>query len=196
MKLRAEWRQEFPHIDPACLVFLDETGVTTTMDRTHGRAASGKRVDAPVPHGHHQTTTLTAAVRLDGVIPSASMASDRPTDAAFFQDYVEQCLAPGLRPGDIVIMDNLGSHKSKKVIRLIEAVGATVRFLPAYSPDLNPIEAMFSKLKTALRRLKARTFAELFDALGEALKSIMPNDIRGWFGHCGYATEAVNGYSR
>ena len=141
MKLRAEWRA-FPHIDSARLVFLDETGVSTTMDRTHGRAASDKRVDATVPHGHRKTTMLTAAVRLDGVVPSALMASNRPTDAAFFQDDVEQCLVPGLRPGDIVIMDNLGSHKSEKVMRLIEAAGAMVRFLPAYSPDLNPIEAM------------------------------------------------------
>ena len=165
------------------------------MDRTHGRAASGKPVDGPVPHGHWSATTLTAAVRLDGVIQSACVASSRATDAAFFADYVCQGLVPGLRAGDIVVMDNLASHKSAEVVRLIEAAGATVRFLPAYSPDLNPIEAMFSKMKAALRRLKARTFESLIKALGEALRSVSPKDIRGWFGHCGYSTSPSTGTS-
>ena len=160
------------------------------MDRTHGRAASGKSVDGPVPQGHWNMTTLTAAVRLDGLIRAACQASTRPTNAAWFVHYIATCLVPSLRAGDIVIMDNLSSHKSAEVARLIESAGATVRFLPAYSPDLNPIEALFSKLKTALRSAKARTFATLIEAMGEALRSICPGDILGWFGHCGYQNDA------
>ncbi len=190
---RSAWREEFLQVDPSRLIFLDETSTNTAMDRTNGRATSGKRVDGPVPHGHWQATTLTAAVRLDGVVLSACIASDRPTDAAFFQDYVWSSLVPALRPGVLVIMDNLASHKSTAAIGLIEASGATVRFLPAYSPDLNPIEAMFSKLKTVLRRTKAHTFETLIEALGVALGSITAQDIRSWFGHSGYQTAASSG---
>ncbi len=149
------------------------------MDRTHGRAASGKRVDGPAPHGHWSMTTLTAAVRLDGVIEPACQASTPATNALWFVHYVATCLVPSLRPGDVVIMDNLSSHKSAEVIRLIESAGAKIRFLPAYSPDLNPIEALFSKLKEALRSAKARTFARLVDAIGEALRSVSHHDIMG-----------------
>ena len=156
------------------------------MDRTYGRAASGKRVDGPVPQGHWAMTTLTAAVRLDGLIEAACQASTRATNALWIVHHVATCLVPSLRPGDIVIMDNLSSHKSAEVTRLIESAGAQLRFLPAYSPDLNPIEALFSKLKQALRSAKARTFATLIEAMGEALRSISPGDILGWFGHCGY----------
>ena len=158
------------------------------MDRTHGRAPSGVAVDGPVPHGHWQATTLTAAVRLDGVIAPACVACDRPTNGESFGDYVEEALVPTLRPGDILIKDNLGSHKSARVTKLIEGAGATVRYLPAYSPDLNPIEKMFSKVKAILRRLKARTFEALVTALGVALNAVELRDIRGWFGHAGYQT--------
>jgi transposase len=167
-------------------VFLDETGTNTAMDRTYGRAASGKRVDGPVPHGHWKMTTLTAAVRLGGVIESACLAFDGATDTATFESYVERCLVPGLRPGDIVILDNLPAHKSAETGRLISSAGASVRYLPAYSPDLNPIEAMFSKLKESLRSAKARTWDALMTALGEGLRSVRPSDILGWFAHCGY----------
>ncbi len=156
------------------------------MDRTYGRAASGKRVDGPVPQGHWRMTTLTAAVRLDGVIKAACMASDRATTAEFFRDYVASCLVPTLRPGDIVIMDNLSSHKSAAIERMIEAAGAKLRFLPAYSPDLNPIEQLFSKLKEFLRSAKARTCDAILTALGEGLRAIRVSDIAGWFGHCRY----------
>lgn len=185
---RDAWREEFAQADPERLLFLDESSTNTAMDRTHGRTASGKPVDGPVPHGHWQTTTLTAVVRLDGVVAPACMAANHPTNGESFGDYVEEALAPALRPGDIVIMDNLGSHKSARVAKLIEAAGATVRFLPAYSPDLNPIERMFSKVKAILRRLKARTFEALVAALGEALNAVELSDIRGWFGHAGYQT--------
>ena len=183
---RVAWLERVLALDPGRLVFLDETAATTTMDRTHGRAASGKRVDGPVPHGHYKTTTLTAAIRLDGVVEPACMAFEGATNAATFEFYVERSLAPSLRPGDVVILDNLSSHKSAAVERLVAAAGATVCFLPPYSPDFNPIEAMFGKLKAFLRAAKARTFEALLAALGEGLRTIRPGDILGWFARCGY----------
>ncbi len=183
---RAAWRQEFAAVDPARLVFVDESGATTAMDRTYGRAPSGKRVDGPVPHGHWKTVTLTAAVRLGGV--GACLAFDGATDTACFEAYIERCLVPTLRPADIVIMDNLSCHKTAEVQRLIRSAGAEVRYLPAYSPDLNPLEELFSKLKGLLRSAAARTVDELIDAMGEALRAIHPGDILGWFSHCGYRT--------
>jgi transposase len=154
------------------------------MDRTHGRAPSGVRVDGPVPHGHWKTITLTAAVRLDGV--GACLAFDGATDTACFEAYIGECLAPTLRPGDIVVMDNLTCHKTAEVGRLIAAAGAEVRYLPAYSPDLNPIEKVFSKLKELLRSAAARTVDGLIEAMGDALRAIRPGDILGWFRHSGY----------
>jgi len=156
------------------------------MDRTHGRAPSGVRVDGPVPHGHWKVVTLTAAVRLGGVPEAACLAFDGATDAMAFETYAEGALAPALRPGDIVVMDNLGSHKRPPPIRAIEAAGACVRFLPPYSPDLNPIEKLFSKLKAFLRKAKARTVGALYDALGDGLRRVTASDIAGWFKSCGY----------
>jgi transposase len=157
------------------------------MDRTHGRAPSGVRVDGPVPHGHWKVVTLTAAVRLGGV--GACLAFDGATDSAAFETYVGECLAPTLKPGDIVVMDNLACHKTAEVARLIAAAGAEVRYLPAYSPDLNPIERLFSKLKAWLRSAKARTVDGLIGAMGEALRAVRPGDILGWFGHSGYGAD-------
>jgi transposase len=187
---REAWRREFAAIDPARLVFVDESGASTAMDRTYGRAPSGVRVDGPVPHGHWKVTTPTAAVRLDGVPASACLAFDGATDSACFEAYVERCLAPALRPGDIVVMDNLACHKTAEVARLIGAAGAEVRHLPAYSPDLNPIERLFSKLKAALRSAAARTVDALIEAIGEGLRAIRLGDIRGWFAHSGYPTDS------
>jgi transposase len=167
-------------------VFVDESGASTAMDRTHGRAASGKRVDGPVPHGHWKVVTLTAAVRLAGVPESACLAFDGATDTTCFEADVAGCLAPALRPGDIVIMDNLACHKTAEVARLITAAGAEVRYLPPYSPDLNPIERLFSKLKGLLRSAAARTVGGLIDAMGDALRAVRPVDIVGWFRHSGY----------
>jgi transposase len=181
---RAAWREEFAAVDPARLVFVDESGASTAMDRTHGRAPSGVRVDGPVPHGHWKVVTLTAAVRLDGV--GACLAFDGATNTACFEAYVGECLAPTLRPGDIVVMDNLSCHKTAAVARLIAAAGACVRYLPAYSPDLNPIERAFSKLKAYLRSAAARTVDGLIEAMGDALRTIRPGDILGWFRHSGY----------
>jgi transposase len=156
------------------------------MDRTRGRAPSGVRVDGPVPHGHWKVITLTAAIRLGGVPASACLAFDGATNSASFQAYVAECLVPALRPGDIVVMDNLSCHKTAEVARLITAAGAEVRYLPAYSPDLNPIERLFSKLKAALRKAKARAVGALIAAIGEALRAVRPGDILGWFRHSGY----------
>ena len=165
-------------------MFLDESGTTTAMTRRYGRAPRGARVDAAVPHGHWKVLTLTAAVRLDGV--GGCLVLDGATDAMVFETYAERVLAPTLRPGDVVIMDNLSSHKRPPPIAAIEAAGATVRFLPAYSPDLNPIEKMFSKVKESLRAAAALTVDGLVDAIGAALRSVTNRDIIGWFGSCGY----------
>lgn len=182
---REAWREQFAAaVDPSRLVFLDETGATTAMARRYGRAPSGVRVDGPVPHGHWKTTTLTAALRLDGVGPC--LAFDGATDSACFEAYVARCLVPSLRPGDVVVMDNLSCHKAPGVARLIDAAGAEVRYLPPYSPDLNPIEQLFSKLKAWLRSAKARTVDGLIEAMGDALRAVRLADIRGWFAHSGY----------
>jgi transposase len=157
------------------------------MDRTHGRAPSGVRVDGPVPHGHWKVVTLTAAVRLGGV--GACLAFDGATDAAAFETYLERCLAPTLKPGDVVVMDNLASHKTAEAVRLVAAAGAELRFLPAYSPDLNPIERMFSKLKAWLRSARARTIDGLIEAMGDALRAVRPADLLGWFRHSGYRAQ-------
>jgi transposase len=156
------------------------------MDRTHGRGPSGVRVDGPVPHGHWKVVTLTAAIRLGGVPEPACLAFDGATDSAAFETYVERCLAPSLRQGDIVILDDLACHKAAEAARMIAAAGAELRFLPAYSPDLNPIERMFSKRKTHLRSAKARTVDGLIGAMGDALRSVRPADALGWFRQSGY----------
>ena len=181
---RAAWHKQFAVIDASRLVFLDESGATTAMTRRYARALRGQRVDAAVPHGHWKVVTLTAAVRLGKV--GACLAFDGATDAACFETYIGQCLVPTLRTGDIVIMDNLACHKTAEVERLIGSAGAELRYLPAYSPDLNPIEAMFSKTKEFLRSAAARTIDTLISAMGDALRSVTPTDILGWFKHCGY----------
>jgi transposase len=187
---RAAWREEFAAIDPDRLVFVDESGASTAMDRTHGRVPSGVRVDGPVPHGHWKVVTLTAAVRLGGVPEAACLAFDGATDTACFEAYVAGCLAPALRPGDIVVRDNLACPTTAAVARLIAAAGAEVRYLPAYRPDLNPIEKLFSKLKAYLRKAAARTVDGLIAAMGEALRGVNPGDILGWFAHSGYGPPA------
>jgi transposase len=172
-------------------VWVDETGTNTAMARRYGRAPRGQRVDGPVPHCHWKAVTLTAAIRLGGV--GGCLAFDGATNALTFEAYVEQVLAPTLKAGDIVVMDNLPAHKGAAVERAIEAAGAAVRYLPAYSPDLNPIERLFSKLKAALRKAKARTADALVTAIGEALRAVTPTDIRGWFDHSGYQPDGSSG---
>lgn len=144
----------------------------------------GQRLHASAPGGHWQTTTMISSVRLDG--STACMTIDGATNTEVFRAYVREILLPTLQENDIVIMDNLSAHKSPETIALIESVGASAWFLPAYSPDLNPIEMMWSKVKNHLRSAEPRTSEELLRTIGEALKKITPKDAIGWFAHCGY----------
>jgi transposase len=164
---------------------LDESGAKTNLTRLYGRAPKGQRAHARTPHGHWQTTTMISSVRLDGT--TACMTLDGTTDTESFRAYVEAVLVPTLRPGDTVVMDNLSPHKSDPTLALILQVGAQVRFLPAYSPDLNPIEKMWSKIKSLLRSAEARTPADLGQAIGQALAQVTPHDALGWFASCGYS---------
>lgn len=165
-------------------MFLDESGARTDMTRTRGRAPRGERVVERVPHGHWKTTTVLAAVRLSG--PFAAATLDGATDADCFRAYVRDVLAPALRPGDVVVMDNLAAHKAPGVREAVESVGAWVAYLPPYSPDLNPIENMWSKMKSLLRSSAARTVDALGEAIDAALAAVTPADCRGFFRHCGY----------
>jgi transposase len=182
---RAELKAEQPRLNAPRLVFIDETAVTTKMVRHYGRAPRGERLVASVPHGHWKTLTLVAALRIDGL--TAPYVIDGAMDGPSFLAYVEQVLVPTLRKGDTAFMDNLRTHKIDGVAAAIEAVGAKVRFLPAYSPDLNPIEMAFSKLKTALRRGAARTVKALMKLIGKLLKRFAPKQCANYFRHAGYA---------
>lgn len=155
------------------------------MTRLRGRSPRGERLLCSSPHGHWQTTTMISSVRLDG--STACMTIDGATNTEVFYAYVRSILCPTLQPGDIVIMDNLGAHKNERTAALIKAVGAHLRFLPAYSPDLNPIEMMWSKVKALLRAAEARTQPDLQAAIGQALRAITPQDVLGWFTVCGYS---------
>ena len=154
------------------------------MTRLRGRALRGQRVHASAPHGHWHTTTMISSIRLDGT--TAAMAIGAPTDTEVFATCVRRVLCPTLRAGDIVIMDNLRPHKNEGTLALIAAAGATVLFLPAYSPDLNPIEKMWSKIKALLRGAQARTRETLIKAIAAALQTVTPKDAIGWFASCGY----------
>lgn len=154
------------------------------MTRLYGRARRGKRCRASIPHGHWQTTTFTGALRCSGLI--APMVLDGPMNAAAFRAYVEQVLVPTLEPGDMVIMDNLTAHKSPAIRAAIEAAGATLRYLPPYSPDLNPIENAFAKLKALLRKAEARTRDELWAAVSSALTRFTANECANYFAAAGY----------
>jgi transposase len=167
------------------LIFLDESGAKTNLTRLHGRAPRGQRVHARAPGGHWQTTTMISSIRLDG--STACMTLEGATDTASFRAYVQAVLVPTPRPGDIVVMDNLSPHKSYTTLALIRHAGAEVRFLPAYSPDLNPIEMMWSKVKQWLRGVAARTPGELIAAIGQALARVTARDALNWFAHCGYS---------
>lgn len=155
------------------------------MTPTRGRAPRGQRCIAATPHGHWKTTTFVAALRCDTV--SAPMVLDGPMDGAFFLAYVQQLLCATLRPGDVVIADNLSSHKVAGVREAIEAVGATIRYLPAYSPDLNPIEKLFAKLKALLRRAAMRQVDTLWEHIGELLDCFPAHECSNYFKSCGYA---------
>jgi transposase len=165
-------------------VFIDETWASTNMARRHGRCARGERLRIGVPHGHWKTTTFIGALTLRGFI--APFVLDGPINRDAFETYVEQVLIPELRPGDIVIMDNLSSHKGPRVHELIEAAGAELRYLPPYSPDFNPIENAFAKLKALLRKAAKRTVEGLWSAIGELLPAIKPPECQNYFAAAGY----------
>lgn len=183
-RLREIWAACVPGVDVERLVFLDESGVNTAMFRRYGRCRRGERLVDPVPAGHWRSDTLLAAVRLDGVV--APMVLDGPVTGESFAEYVRLALVPELRPGDIVVMDNLPAHKGAAVEEAIERAGCRLAYLPPYSPDLNPIEPMWSKVKSAVRKAAARTFEALVDAVGDALRSVTAEDCDGYFEHCGY----------
>ena len=185
MKLkRCLWQKAQSSMNLEKLVFIDESGAKTNMTRLYGRAKAGQRVVDNVPSGHWCTTTMISSVRLDG--STACMVVDGATDKDVFQAYVQHILLPTLKPGDIVILDNLSAHKNQKVRDLIESIGAEVWFLPPYSPDLNPIEKMWSKIKAILRTFKARTEEALINAIAKALEAVTASDAKGWFESCGY----------
>jgi transposase len=155
------------------------------MTRLHGRAPKGERLVCHAPHGHWRTTTMISSMRLDG--SSACMTIEGATNTEVFQAYVREVLVPSLKPADIVIMDNLGAHKNERTLALIQQAGCEVRFLPAYSPDLNPIELMWSKVKALLRKAQARNHPDLLQAIASALRAVTAQDALGWFAHCGYS---------
>ena len=165
-------------------MFIDETGASTKMARRYGRSPRGERCRAPVPHGHWKTTTFVGALRLEGM--TAPMLLDGAMHGAAFLAYVEQVLVPTLSPGDIVIMDNLPAHKLAGVRRAIEAAGAELRFLPPYSPDFNPIEMAFSKLKAFLKKIAARTKDDLWGAVAHAIDLFTPTESQNYFAAAGY----------
>jgi transposase len=181
---RRAWVKKTQRVDPSRFVFVDESGAKTNMTRLRGRCKGGERLLDSAPHGHWETTTMIAALRLDGT--TAPMVIEGATDAAVFRAYVKHVLAPTLREGDIVLVDNLSSHKAPEVEQMIRAAGAERWFLPPYSPDFNPIEKMWSKVKESLRASRARCTEDLYQAVRVGLGRVTPEDAIGWFESCGY----------
>lgn len=184
-QLRAEYQELMPQWVLEHLKFIDESGVNLALTRSYGRAAPGERVAEAVPQNYGSNVTLLAALGLSGVI--APWMLEGAIDTETFRIYLEQVLGPTLKPGDIVILDNLSVHKVSGLADRLARRGARLEYLPPYSPDLNPIEKCWSKIKTALRKAKARTLEALEQALKEAFASITDSDARAWFKHCGYA---------
>lgn len=182
---RALWKLHQRLLNSTRLLFIDETGTNTAMTRLRGRCRKGLRLIAHVPHGHWKTTTFVAALRCDAI--TAPLVIDGPMNGEIFRAYVEQHLVPTLRPGDAVIMDNLPAHKVEGIRQLIEAAAATLIYLPPYSPDLNPIEQAFAKLKAMLRKAAARTIPDLWDSIGYLLAAFTPQECSNYFRHAGYA---------
>ena len=181
---REQWKQRQDQVDPKRLVFIDETWVKTNMTRIHGRCPHGQRLIAKVPYGHWKTLTLVAALRCDGIV--APCVLRQPLNAISFLAWVIQFLMPTLRQGDVVVMDNLSSHKRQAVRAAIRAAGALLVFLPAYSPDLNPIEQVFAKIKALLRKADARSIEDVDAALGALLDQFEPNECARYLTAAGY----------
>lgn len=183
---RAQWKKYQGRLDPRRLVFIDETWAKTNMAPIWGWAPRGQRLQARVPHGHWKTLTLIAALRCDRI--DAPCVFDGPINGRSFAAYVEQILVPTLAPGDIVIMDNLGSHKGQPVREAIRRAGARLFFLPPYSPDLNPIEQVFAKLKQLMRAAAERTVEATWKAAGKILQRFPPDECRNYLVNAGYAS--------
>ena len=181
---REAWFESQLDLDPARLVFIDETWASTNMARTRGRAPRGRRLRASVPHGHGKTTTFVAGLRQDGIV--APFVLDGPINRDAFETYVVKVLVPDLRPGDVVIMGNLSSHKGPRVREMIEEAGANLRYLPPYSPDFNPIENAFAKLKALLRKAAERTVGALWDRIGLLIDDFTPAECANYFTAAGY----------
>ena len=181
-RARRRFQTKLNRVPAKDLVFVDESGARTDRTRRYGRAPKGERVREAVPHGRWKTLTIVGALSTKGV--QASMTVEAATDAEVFSTFVQQVLAPTLRPGQIVVMDNLSAHKQRKIRRLLAARQCRLWYLPPYSPDLNPIELAWSKLKTFLRGAKARLRPALEQAVGEGLRTITAKDARKWFRHC------------
>ena len=175
-------------LDPGRLVFVDEMGVHTSLAPVYAYAPIGERAFLEIPRNRGKNTTLLSSLHSGGMGPS--MVVEGATTSGVFEAYVERLLAPALRPGQVVVMDNLGAHRPKRVRELIEGRGCELLYLPAYSPDLNPIEAAFSKVKHVLRKIAARTKEALVEAMGAALSAVSAEDARGFFVHCGYRAPA------
>jgi len=185
---RAQWRSEQPRRDAGNLIFIDETWAKTNMTRLRGRAPVGERLIAKVPHGHWKTTTLIAALDRGGI--RCSTVVDGAVNAEVFEAFVQQVLLPTLVAGDVVVMDNLSSHKRRRTRELIRSRGAEVLFLPPYSPDLNPIENVFAKIKQCLRSLACRTREGLWQAMQSVLDRVTPADAVNCIRHCGYTLQS------
>jgi transposase len=184
LKRREDWFESQLDLDPERLVFIDETWTSTNMARTHGRCARGERLRMAIPHGHWKTTTFVAGLRIGGI--AAPFVLDGPINRNAFEVYVAKVLVPELAPGDVVVMDNLSSHKGPAVRAMIEAAGASLIYLPPYSPDFNPIEKAFSKLKAHLRKAAERTVAGLWDAIGRLIDLFTPQECTNFFAAAGY----------
>jgi transposase len=183
---RRIWSEAQPGLDVERLVFIDETWASTNMTRSYGRAPRGQRCIGSAPFGNWQTTTFIAGLRLHQL--TAPMVADGPMDGELFLAWVEQFLCPTLRPGDIAILDNLSSHKVEGVAEAIHATGARLLPLPPYSPDFNPIEKLFSKLKTLLRKAARRSVEELWQQIGELLNTVSPEECENYFASSGYVS--------
>jgi transposase len=187
LKRREDWFNSQLDLDPVRLVFIDETWASTNMARLRGRSKKGERLRAGIPHGHWKTTTFVAGLRLTGMV--APLVLDGPINRDAFHAYVNQVLVPELAPGDIVVMDNLGSHKGPAVRDAIEAAGATLLYLPPYSPDFNPIENAFAKLKALLRKAAERTVDDLWDTIADLIDLFTPQERANYFKAAGYDLE-------
>ena len=184
MTRREAWFESQLDLDPARLVFIDETWASTNMARTRGRAPRGERLRIGVPRGHWKTTTFIAGLRVNGL--AAPFVIDGPINRDAFETYLEKVLAPELEPGDVVVMDNLSSHKGPRVRQMIEAAGATLLYLPPYSPDFNPIENAFAKLKALLRKAAERTVDGLWAAIAKTIDAFTPRECANYFAAAGY----------